>query len=405
MATINYGQPYFQGGGVSLYAVPPLAGGQSFSLPGATLYGIPIAGGAAPAAVPATTYPVTTSPATAGNLTGARTGRGSERAGYVPEVPDPAESMRRAIEGSQANLGGLYQLGGSLNRWMGEQAKAARELALPGSTDALSKALANVGYELAGQVSPETIANLTTLAAERGISVGAGSPNANAALMRSLGLTTEGLKRLGLQDLAQTIGLAPVGKQFDPTSMLLTPADQQQWAYLANVLAASPNPEDQLAYNEMMAKMGLEGGALSAMPRGSQSYYPRGAQGYYPGTAGVTTRAPAYTPTVRAPAQTTTTPADYLMAGPEGGAIPGLQYYNVPGMSDLFGDAFAQQPTTFQDLTPDEQWFMDQYYNQTVPIELSPAYDELTPDEQYFMGSSYGYQPDTWDQYFDEYGY
>lgn len=226
--------------------IPYLNPGQTFSAPGVTLTSIG--------------YP-TGSPASAagispGNLRPATPTGGAGASGGVPQVPDPAKSQLEAILANLGNWGQISNLGNLVNQWSNQQARAALEQNLPGYGANLAQQAANVSNLLAGKISPETIANIGTAAAERGVNVGATSPNANAALLRALGLTTEGLQTSGAQQFAQMIAQTPIGKQFDFNQFLNIPSEQQQWQYLANVLAASPDPNARNFLNQLMMLQG-----------------------------------------------------------------------------------------------------------------------------------------------------
>lgn len=103
--------------------------------------------------------------------------------------------------------------------------KAAQQARIPGETALETKSSANIAADLAGQVDPDTQALLAQQAAERGISGGfdPSSPNASAAYLRALGLTSYGRKAAGQQELSGAVARNPAAPIFDPTTQLLTP--------------------------------------------------------------------------------------------------------------------------------------------------------------------------------------
>lgn len=236
--------PFYRGAGVSLYSVPRNLTGPT------TIGGITLTPYGAVSGVPGSA---------AGTLTGTSTG-GSATAGGVPAVPDPAVTQAKVLQGNLQNLPYVFDLGGQANAWANEQARRALETNLPGYTANLGQESANVANLLAGRVSPETMANIGIAAAERGINVGTGSPNANAAMLRALGLTTESLQAQGAQQFAQMIAQTPIGKQFDYQAFLNLPSEEQQWQYLANVLKSSPDPAAAQFLDALMAMQGQRAG-------------------------------------------------------------------------------------------------------------------------------------------------
>jgi hypothetical protein len=86
--------------------------------------------------------------------------------------------------------------------------------------DALTnQSLKNIGSGLQGQLSPDVIAGLTQRGAERGISVGSNSPNAGAAILRAMGLTSMDVQQAAeknlqpYQERSAAVNLANIGQQ------------------------------------------------------------------------------------------------------------------------------------------------------------------------------------------------
>lgn len=209
--------------------------------------------------------PVPTAIQTPGTLPGTQPQGGSGPYGAVPTVPDPTKSVGDYIGGWQTNLPAYNQLLKSINDEANRQAKANVEANLPGYGANLAQESANINDLLSGKISQSTINNIATAAAERGITVG-GGPNANAAYLRALGLTTEGLQAQGAQQFAQQIAQTPVGKSIDWATFANLASEQQQWEYLASVLRASPDPAAAGALNMLMAQLGQRTGYNGSNP-------------------------------------------------------------------------------------------------------------------------------------------
>jgi len=91
---------------------------------------------------------------------------------------------------------------------------------LPGYQEMVSQRSENAMDMLQGQVPDDVINQIATQAAERGISGGVPqSPNANAAYLRSLGLTSLDLMGQGSKELSQSISDTPVPELFNPASL------------------------------------------------------------------------------------------------------------------------------------------------------------------------------------------
>ncbi len=178
-----------------------------------------------------------------GSLQGGATQGGQGAFGTVPQIPDPNDTAAAAISGNMGNMAGLYGLTNQLNTLIGNQARLPYELNLPNYTAMTGASSDNILSQLHGQVPTDVSNQLQQLGAERGISTGSiGSPNANTALMRALGLTSLGLQQQGEGNLTAAIGRTPTGKQFDPSSFLVNPADQQMAQFYANLFKAAPDP-------------------------------------------------------------------------------------------------------------------------------------------------------------------
>lgn len=115
-----------------------------------------------------------------------------------------------------------------------------------------------------GQLSPDVIANMATAGAERGVAMGSpGSPNANAAYLRALGLSSQGLQQQGLQDYESLLAGAP------RTTTSTQTIDNN---VLKALYAAAPNPMDAALANLAAEYLGLQAGAGTQGGTGGGGY-------------------------------------------------------------------------------------------------------------------------------------
>jgi hypothetical protein len=179
----------------------------------------------------------------AATLPGAGANKYSPAYGGVPQVPNPAATQGQSIEGNAANLPQLIALLSGLDTSQQSQLLNNYGMAIPNYSGLTSTASTDVGNNLHGHLSDDVIAQLTQQAAERGITTGSpGSPNANAAYLRALGLTSLNLENTGLQQLATMTQTAPVAPLVNPASFLVTPEQQQEAQMASNTYAAAPDP-------------------------------------------------------------------------------------------------------------------------------------------------------------------
>lgn len=135
--------------------------------------------------------------------------------------------------GGGASTGGLDRSGvvpygnlaASTNRFMTDQARQPYEINLPGYSAMVGKRSENIQSELSGQVPGDVLNSIIQAGAERGILTGSpGGPNANAAWLRALGLTSLGLQQQGSQDLSRSIADTPVSPLMNPASLYVPEA-------------------------------------------------------------------------------------------------------------------------------------------------------------------------------------
>jgi hypothetical protein len=195
-------------------------------------------------------------------ILGATTQSGSGAYGAVPTVPDPSATQGAAISGNWNNLANLYGLAKNINDFSANQASLPYQWNLPGYSSMLNQSSQNILNNLSGVVSPDVVNLLSQNAAERGVStgLGAGSANANTALLRALGLTSIGLKNTGEQELTSAIQRTPTGQTFNLAQWLTTPEAQQQAQTYANLYASQPNPSEAAGASLAGATSGVNAG-------------------------------------------------------------------------------------------------------------------------------------------------
>lgn len=323
--------------------------------------------------------------ATAPNLTGAPASNYSSPYGGIPQVPSPTFTAGGAIAGNTANLPGALNLAGQVNTFSNAQAVAPYTANLPGYAGMLAQASGNTGNLLQGQVPTDVWQQMAQGAAERGVGMGSpGSPNANAAMLRALGLTSLGLQQQGLGNFQTLMGLTPVGQQFNPASMFVSPEQMQAAQTAANLYKAAPVPADKAAADLNAALAGLNAGRGSVSPGG-----------YIPFPSGSATQMPAYTAQPTAPG-VTAKPTGTATAPPPSqvpsvqdlwnqAPYPGGENMTFPGMPD-----YPYVPG-FESLPP--QWAASQgaepYYGPLAPGSSGSSGAELMPGFPQDQGGEY----------------
>lgn len=176
--------------------------------------------------------------------------------GSKPATADPTSTALDAIIGNDQNLNSkqLQNLTLGTDQLTAEGAALPFQENLPGYESALNTASGNTQAELEGQIPQDVINQITQAGAERGIATGqgSGSPNDNASYLQALGLTSQNEMGIGQSNLSQLIGETPTGQPFNPSSMYVTPAQQQSAQQYANTIAAAPDPEASGLMNTIM---------------------------------------------------------------------------------------------------------------------------------------------------------
>jgi hypothetical protein len=178
-------------------------------------------------------------------LGGAAEGLLSSLYGSKYGIPNPGQTAGAAISGNLGNLAGIYGLSTGADTASGAGVQSEYLANLPDYTGLLTTATGNVGQELQGDVPADVQRNLQTAAAERGVTTGQGanSQNDNASYLQALGLTSIGQMQTGMQGFNQLYQDTPTGPAFNPSSMLVTPEQQQAAQLAANQEAAAPDPQ------------------------------------------------------------------------------------------------------------------------------------------------------------------
>lgn len=149
-------------------------------------------------------------------------------------------------------------IAGPINRFMTDQARMPFEANLPDYGSMVAQRSTNTGSLLRGEVPADVTRQIMQAGAERGIATGSpGSPNANAAWLQALGLTSLGLQQQGSQNLSQSIADTPVPQLFNPASLFVPQT------LAAQELAAA---QAGLSSGGGSARGGGGGGYITGMP-------------------------------------------------------------------------------------------------------------------------------------------
>jgi hypothetical protein len=151
----------------------------------------------------------------------------------------------------------------NFNQFMTGQSMLPYLKNLPGYQQMVDQRSENTIDMLQGQVPDDVINQIATQAAERGIAGGApNSPNANAAYLRSMGLTSLDMMGQGSKELSQSISDTPVPELFNPASL---------WApeYTANRELQTAQAAESRARNQARNDAAAEAWRRSSTPDGT----------------------------------------------------------------------------------------------------------------------------------------
>lgn len=142
-------------------------------------------------------------------------------------------------------------LASNVNQFMTGQAILPFLQNLPGYAGMVGQRSQNALSMLKGQIPDDVISQISQGAAERGIMGGTPqSPNANAAYLRSLGLTSLDMQNQGSELLSKSIADTPVPQLWNPMSLYVPQtlaADEAKYAQqgiTAGKAAAKPDPKE-----------------------------------------------------------------------------------------------------------------------------------------------------------------
>lgn len=136
--------------------------------------------------------------------------------GAAPTIPpfDPS-----------SQIPGIEQITQAINQLNLTAQQAANAARIPNATGLETQSSNLIGQELAGKVPADVIALLQQQGAERGAATGmdVSSPNANAAYLRALGLTSLQEQQAGQANLTAALGRNPGAPLTDPSRFVMTP--------------------------------------------------------------------------------------------------------------------------------------------------------------------------------------
>lgn len=227
-------------------------------------------------------------------VTGAPSREYNPAFGGIPQVTNPSQVVANTIAGNVANLPAAQTLAGGVNTFNIGQSVQPLIANLPNYEAMTGAASENILGNLQGQLSPDVMQAIQQSAAERGIVTGgAGGPNANAAYLRALGLTSLDLQNLGQGQLTAAIARMPQVNLMNPASEMLSADQALSSQAAADVYNAAPSPQaaNEAGVSAINAGMGRGYGAVGVPSMGALYTQPRPAATYGAGVS------PYYTPT------------------------------------------------------------------------------------------------------------
>jgi len=264
-------------------------------------------------------------------------------------LPQPQQTQAQAIGGNLANLGSLYGLASGITGNQNALAASGLRANLPGYQGMIGQSSQNIASLLKGQIPSDVLTQMQQQAAERGILTGSpGSPNANAAYLRALGLTSLGLQQQGEGELTGAIQRTPQAQPFNMSAFLTSPEAQQQYGTAQALYNAAPDPAAAAGANLGATAAGLAAGRGS-MGAPAMPYLPSFASPSTTATSPWSTAGAGYDPSQAyqnwdqwaASLPTSATSTGTAMADPysDTGAPPGTSYDPYTDTSNF--DPFA----------------------------------------------------------------
>lgn len=164
--------------------------------------------------------------------------------GGIPQVPNPLTTAGDAISGNVANLPGIMELLRAYNPNYDTQQGI-------------------IGSELGGNIPDDVRRQIAIRSAERGVGIGSPlSPNADAALLAAMGLTS--LSQVG-KGMTNAGNLADQSYRF-MSPMMVTPEQQQANSLLQSIFSSAPIPSAAAAAAMEALRKGIGLGQTSLFP-------------------------------------------------------------------------------------------------------------------------------------------
>lgn len=160
--------------------------------------------------------------------------------GGTPVLPSPGTSAGLAVKQNLGNLNDILNLVGQTNASNLTQATAPY-LALPGYQSSLDNVGANIGQMTSGQLPADVVNQIAQAAAERGVAQGGFR---NADYLKALGLNSLQMQQQGQAALNSATAALPRPAILNPTTMFVSPQEQQQAAASQSLYNAAPVPQN-----------------------------------------------------------------------------------------------------------------------------------------------------------------
>ncbi len=208
--------------------------------------------------------PITSSPSSAGNLTGSAYDYSSTYGGK-PNTADPTASAASAISGTTGNLSSLYDLASSGNEFNANQAVSQQNILSPGYSSMMDQWASDISDLLAGKTSSGTKNEIWQTKAELGVGSGTtGSQRDWSNLLAAIGSSAEQQQKEGASQATAYVNASPKASAFDYTPYLTTGADVTGAQNQANTIASAAVPSTAAAAATDAVKTGITTGSNAA---------------------------------------------------------------------------------------------------------------------------------------------
>lgn len=174
-------------------------------------------------------------------------------------VPAPGSTAGTAIRRNIGNLGSIYDLAGSYDAFQTAQAAQQFSSNLPLYDVTNQQQMQNIYDWSQGKLGEDVIGALWQAGAERGLGRGAAEidPNANAAYLRALGLTSYDVQQRAVPMFTEAMARTPRAELFKPESMMISPQMEQEAEYWADLYASMPDPRAAALEEEARLRRGI----------------------------------------------------------------------------------------------------------------------------------------------------